>query len=100
MLETLDKIMLAGLGALSMTRKRAQEIFDQAVRRGQAQRGHQAGFVKDLMDGAERTRKDLSELVAKQVHEALVKLNVPTRDELLRLEGKIDKLLAQRKESA
>jgi polyhydroxyalkanoate synthesis regulator phasin len=34
MFETLDKLMLAGLGAVSMTRERAEEIFDEYVSRG------------------------------------------------------------------
>ena len=100
MLETLDRMLLAGLGALTMTRQKAQEIFEEYVKRGQAERGSQSGFVKDLMDSADKTRKELADMIAKQVHEALVKLNLPTRDDLLRLEAKIDKLVGVEAASA
>jgi hypothetical protein len=34
MFETLDKLMLAGLGALTMTRERAEKLFDEYVSQG------------------------------------------------------------------
>ena len=40
MFETLDKVLLAGLGALSMTRERAEKIFDEYAQRGEAERGN------------------------------------------------------------
>ena len=76
MLETLDRMMLAGLGALTMTKQKAQEIFEEYVKRGQAQRGSQTGFVKEIMDSADKTRKELADVIAKQVQEALVKQGV------------------------
>ena len=39
MFETLDKIMLAGLGAMSMTKEKAESIFDEYVEKGKAQNG-------------------------------------------------------------
>ena len=39
MFETLDKILLASLGAVSMTREKAEKIFDEYVARGQDERG-------------------------------------------------------------
>ena len=37
MFETIDKLFLAGLGTLSMTRERAEKIFDEYVNRGKAE---------------------------------------------------------------
>ena len=95
MFETLDKIVLAGLGALSMTRERAEKIFDEYVERGQAEKGSRSGFVKDLMDHAEKSRKDLEKLVGEQVQAVVEKLNLATQDDLRRVEEKLDKLLSR-----
>jgi polyhydroxyalkanoate synthesis regulator phasin len=95
MLETLDKLMLAGLGALSMTRERAEKIFDEYVAHGQAARESRSGFVKELMDNVEQRRKDLEKLVAEQVQKAVAKLELATQDDVTRLEKKLDKLLKQ-----
>jgi len=95
MFETLDKLVAAGLGALTMTREKAEEMFDEAVRRGQEQRGNQRQFVEDMMDSASKARTRLEEVIAEQVRAALVALNVPTRDDLARIEAKLDLLLAR-----
>lgn len=50
MFETLDRLMLAGLGALTMTREKAETMFDEYVSKGQTVRETRTGFVKDVMD--------------------------------------------------
>jgi polyhydroxyalkanoate synthesis regulator phasin len=95
MFETLDKMMLAGLGAISMTRERADKIFDDYVSRGKVEKENRTGFTKALMDAAEKNRSELENLVAKQVRETLETLNLPTREDLQRLEQKVDKLLSR-----
>ncbi|MBN2316245.1 MAG: phasin family protein [Sedimentisphaerales bacterium] len=93
MFETLDKMMLAGLGAISMTRDRAEKIFDEYVSRGQMEKENRTGFVKAVMDAADKNRAELEKLISKQVRETVEHLNLPTRDDVQRLEQKIDELL-------
>ncbi|MBL7189817.1 MAG: phasin family protein [Phycisphaerae bacterium] len=92
MFETLDKMMLAGLGAISMTRDRADKIFDEYVSRGKLEKESRTGFIKALMDAADKNRAELEELIAKQVRETMENLNLPTREDVRRLEQKIDEL--------
>lgn len=94
MFENLDRLMLAGLGAVSMTREKAEKIFDEYVNRGQAEKQAREGFVKEVMDTADKTRKDIENLVSEQVEKTVDKLNLATKKDLQRLEEKIDKLLA------
>jgi len=93
MFETLDKMMLAGLGAISMTRDRADKIFDEYVSRGKLEKENRTGFVKAVMDAADKNRTELEKLISKQVRETVEHLNLPTRDDVQRLEQKIDELL-------
>jgi poly(hydroxyalkanoate) granule-associated protein len=93
MFETLDKMMLAGLGAISMTRERAEKIFDEYVSRGKVEKESRTGFIKAMMDAADKNRAELENLIAKQVRETVEHLNLPTRDDVQSLEQKIDKLL-------
>lgn len=95
MFETLDKLMLAGLGALSMTRERAEQMFDEAVSRGQAAKETRTGFVKEVMDSADRTRSELQKMISTQVEEALSKLPLATKEDIERIEQKLDQLLAK-----
>ncbi|MFA6133293.1 MAG: phasin family protein [Phycisphaerae bacterium] len=95
MFESIDKLLLAGLGAMSMTRERAEEIFEEYVQRGQAERSGKAGFVKELVDSAERARKDFEKVVSEQLRAALDKMDLPSRSDLARIEVKLDQLLYQ-----
>ena len=96
MFEPLDKMLLAGLGALSMTKERAEKIFDEYVRRGQAEKDNRSGFVKELMATAEKTRKDLEEMISERVREAVGKLKLATREDIERIEKKLDKALSRK----
>jgi polyhydroxyalkanoate synthesis regulator phasin len=95
MFETLDKLMLAGIGAMSMTKEKAEEIFDEYVEKGKAQKDQRSGFVKDVMDQAEKTKTDFEEMVSEQVDKALAKMPLATKDDIKRIEDKLDQLLAK-----
>lgn len=100
MLGNLDKVILAGLGAFSMTRERAEKVFDDLVRRGQEEKTNRHGFVKDVMDAAKSARKDIEDVVNQQVQHALSKLNVATKDDLIRLEAKVEQARPKTAKSA
>ena len=93
MFETLDKMMLAGLGAISMTRERADKIFDEYVSKGKLEKENRTGFTKALMDAADKNRAELEKLVSRQVRETMETLNLPTSEDVQRIEKKLDKLL-------
>ena len=95
MFETLDKVMLAGLGAMSMTKEKAEQIFDEYVEKGKAQKENRAGFVQDLMDHAEKAKGDLEKVVSEQIEKALVKQPMATKEDIKRIETKLDQLLAK-----
>ncbi len=92
MKETLDKLWLAGLGALSMTRERAEKIFDDLVQRGQEERTNKRDFVENLVQSADKTRQEVESFVDRQVKQALSRLHVATKDDIARLEAKLDQL--------
>lgn len=93
MFETFDKMFLAGLGAMSMSRDKAEKIFDEYVARGKAVKEEKEGFVKEVMDQADKTRKDVEKVVAEQVKKGMSGLMLATKDDIARLEAKIDLLL-------
>jgi poly(hydroxyalkanoate) granule-associated protein len=90
MFETLDRIMLAGIGALSMTREKAEKLFDEYVEQGRRAKEDRGGFVKEVMDSADKTRQELERIVGDQVRQAVAKLDLATKADLARLEQKLD----------
>jgi polyhydroxyalkanoate synthesis regulator phasin len=95
MFESIDKMLLASLGAVSMTREKAEKIFDDYVAKGKAEKEAKTGFVKDMMDAADKTRTEFETMINKQVNEAMKNLNLAKSDDLARIEKKIDQLLAK-----
>lgn len=95
MFETLDKVFLAGLGALSMTKEKAEQIFDEYVKKGTVERDQKGGFVKEILDTAEKTRADMEKMVAEQVKKAVASIPLATKEDLKRVEQKLDQILAK-----
>jgi polyhydroxyalkanoate synthesis regulator phasin len=94
MFETLNKLFLAGIGAAEMTRETAEQILDELARKGQAVGANRKAVVQDLMDSARATRSQMSDFVARQVRETVDRLNLASRDDIARLEAKLDRLLS------
>ena len=92
MFETMDKLMLAGLGAMSMTKEKAEKIFDEYVSKGKTERENRSGFVKEMLDNAEKSRNELEKMISDQVRKVVKQMEVATSEDISRLEGKIDKL--------
>jgi polyhydroxyalkanoate synthesis regulator phasin len=96
MFETIDKMMMAGLGALTMSKEKAEELFDEYASKGQEVKLERTGFVKEVMDRADKTRKELEDLVSEQIKKTVSGLHLASREDIARLEEKIDRLLASR----
>ena len=95
MFETLDKLILAGLGALTMTRERAEKLFDEYASKGEAAREGRSGFVKEVLDSAEKTRAELQKLVSDQVRQTVSSLHLASKEDIERIEQKLDQVVAK-----
>lgn len=78
-----------------MTKEKAESIFDEYVEKGKAQKEHRAGFVQDLMDQAEKAKSDLEKTISEQLDKAMAKQPLVTKEDLKRIEQKLDQLLAK-----
>jgi len=92
MSDLIKKTILVGLGALVLTREKAEKLAKDLVKRGELAKTEEAKFVKDLMKKAEKGRVEAEKRIEKIVEKTLIKLNIPTRKELDALKAKIDKL--------
>jgi len=92
MSDLIKKTILAGLGALSFSREKAEKLAKDLVKRGELAKTEEAKFVKDLMRRVEKNKVEAEKKMEKIVEKTLIKLNVPTRKELDALKAKIDKL--------
>jgi poly(hydroxyalkanoate) granule-associated protein len=99
MADLIKKMILAGLGALSLTREKAEEISRDLIKRGELAKTDEAKFVRDLMDLVEKNRAGMEEKIEKAVEKAMEKLDIPSRKEINALKEEISKLTKKDKAS-
>jgi polyhydroxyalkanoate synthesis regulator phasin len=89
--EIIKKAMLAGLGA----QEKAKEFVDELVKAGELSRGEGSTLVKEWVSKAEESKKDMDHKIKDAIAGALEKLNIPSRDDLERMEKKVQGISAR-----
>ena len=83
--EVIKRAMLAGLGA----QEKAKDFIDELVKAGELSKSEASTLVKEWTTKAEESTKEFDKRVKDAVSSVLEKLNIPTRDDMERLEKKV-----------
>ena len=89
--EVIKKAMLAGLGA----QEKAKEFVDELVKAGELSKSDASSLVKEWVSKAEESRKDLDTKIKDAMAAAMEKLNIPTRDDIEKMEKKLQTISAR-----
>jgi len=89
----IQKTILAGLGALSLTKEKAEKITKDLIKQGELAKNEEAKFIKDLMEKAKKSQTEMENKINEATNKVLKKINIPTRKEFESLKAKVDKLL-------
>lgn len=89
--EIIKKTMLAGLGA----QEKAKEFIDELVKAGEISKNEGATLVKEWVSKAEESTKEMDLKIKDAMSAALEKLNIPTRDDLEKLDKKLHQISAR-----
>ena len=92
MTDLIKNTVLAGLGVLSLTYEKAENLAKDLIKKGELLETEEAKFIKDLMEKAEKTGSEVKQRIEKTVRETLKKLNIPTRKDLDEIKEKLDEL--------
>ena len=92
MFDLLKKTILTGIGIASMTKDKIEELGKKISKESKLTEEEGKKMVNDLLKQSEKAREDLENQVQKLVKIALEKLDIPTRDDLNKLEKRIKKL--------
>jgi len=80
----------AGMSFVDLTRERAEAVVKEWVDAGDLGRGKAKKAVDDLLDRSHRLTEELRSFVRREIGEQVAALGVATRDDLARLEARID----------
>ncbi len=100
MFDLLKKTILTGIGIASLTKDKIEELGKKISEESKLSAEEGKKLVNDLLKQSEKAREDLENQVQKLVKIALEKLDIPTREDLNRLEKRIIKLENLRAETS
>ena len=89
--ELVRKAMLASLGA----QERAKEFVDDLIKRGELSKSEGATLLKEWMHRVEQSSKEMDARVKDLVRKNLERLNLPTREDMDKLNRKVQALAAR-----
>ncbi len=90
----------AGTSFVNLTRERAEAVVKEWVEAGDLGRGKAKKAVEELLDRSHQVTDELRGLVRREIGEQLAALGVATRDDLARIEAKIETASARRDDGA
>ncbi len=97
MLEIVEKTLLAGIGALSLTQKKAEEVIDDIKERLNLTEEEGKNLLDKLQDAAKKNQQKLEELAREEVKKACERVGVVTAEEFSKLQKKVAQLEKQLK---
>ncbi len=98
MKELVRKAFALGWGALALTREAAEKLVDELVKKGEMGREEARELVNDLLERGKKEREEVQKVIRQEMERVLGELKLPSRDDLSRLEEKIDRLLQRGEE--
>jgi polyhydroxyalkanoate synthesis regulator phasin len=86
------KGLLVGLGAAVLTKERAESLVDELVDKGELTQKDRPKAVQELLNWAEEEERSLQQKVKETLAQVVRDLNLPTKEDLKRLESKLERL--------
>ena len=94
MLDSIHKMFLAGVGLAAMTKDKIDEHVKELVEKGKLTEKEGREIADEMLKKSKRAKKDLEKQVEKQVQQALQTLQIASKEDVEKLEARIEKLEA------
>lgn len=89
--EIVHKALMAGLGVP----EKINELIDELVKKGELSESQGAKIVRECSDKVNKTGEEVSKTVSDLINKTLEKMNIPTREDVEKLQKKITALNAK-----
>jgi polyhydroxyalkanoate synthesis regulator phasin len=81
----LEKGLLAGIGLLSMTREKAQQIIEDLSHEGEVQKSEIKTWVDQLADRGEEEQQALRKLIRDEMKKVMDDMGLATKEDLQKM---------------
>jgi poly(hydroxyalkanoate) granule-associated protein len=86
--DVVRKALLAGIGV----QEKVKELVDELIKKGELSEAEGAKLVKEWTEKAEKSTEGLRQSITELINSTLERLKLPSREEIERLEKKVDML--------
>jgi len=86
------KMMYFGLGALSMTRERAEDFINEMVERGEMSGDEARNYVDEMMSRGEQERQEVMAEIKDYMHKVKTEMGLVAQDELEEIKERLSRL--------
>ncbi len=92
MFDLIKKTYLAGLGLVSMTTEKVEELVDDLIKRGEVAEKDRSKAVNDIINRVQEEQEKLFKTVRDYVKKVVHDMGLPTRDEYVELQKRVEEL--------
>ena len=92
MLDLVKKSIYLGLGAVTVTREKVENLVDELIERGQLKQEQKATTVQDIMKKVEKEEQAVINRIKTAVEKAIKELGLPTKQDIEDLKKKLEKI--------
>lgn len=86
------KMLLMGLGALSLTREKVEQLVDELVKKGEMDNVEAKGFTDELLRRGEKEREMLKKIITDEINKLKNEIGMAKKEELENLKKRIERL--------
>ena len=90
--ELLHRILYTGIGLAALTEKKAKEIADDLVRKGEVSSDEGQKLAQELLDKAKHHSEEFQKTVREEVNKVIGHTQLVSRDEYEQLRARVEQL--------
>ena len=94
-MDIVRKAVLIGLGMISLTREKAEELADDLIKRGEIASAEKFKAVDALLKEADKQEKELEAKIAGAVQKIVADMGLPTRRDMQEIADTLKKIEAK-----
>ena len=92
MIETIKKLGLIGIGTWALTEEKINEIAKELIDKGEINKDEGKKFVRELVEEQKKQKEEIENRISETVKETFGKAKTETKEDIERLEMRINKL--------
>lgn len=92
LVDTLRKMMLVSIGALTLTKEKAEQLVKELSDKGEVSQGEARGFIREVMERGDRERQAIRNAVSREIHRIREEVGWAPKKDLARIDMRLSRI--------